>query len=70
MSWDLSQIRKSSNGKVIAGVCSGLGETTPVPTWIWRVLWVGSVLMGGVGFVLYLLFWIFMPKGDRYLIQQ
>lgn len=60
----LNQFRRSSSDKWIAGVCGGLANATGVESWIWRLLTAALVLAGGVGVVLYLLLWIFVPEAE------
>ncbi len=58
----LQRFRRSSTDSWIAGICGGLGEVTPVPSWTWRVIFLCLVLYGGVGILLYLILWICTPK--------
>ena len=58
---ELRDMRKSAKDRKIAGICGGLGEYTPLPAWLWRVLFLTSLFVGGVGLIAYLLLWIFMP---------
>ncbi len=53
-------VRRKSAGK-LAGVCAGLGDYFEVDPVLFRILFVGIVLLGGSGFLLYLLFWLVMP---------
>lgn len=46
------------NGKVIAGVCTGIGKYLGISPWLLRILF---IIWGG-GFWIYLLFWIFMKE--------
>ena len=57
----LQRYRRSATDRYIAGVCGGLGEVTPVPSWAWRVLFIATVCLGGFGVLLYLAIWIFGP---------
>lgn len=61
----LEQISKSQQDKKIAGICGGLGEHTSIPAWLWRVIFVTLSFVYGIGVLLYLLFWIFMPSGNE-----
>lgn len=60
----LQTLTKSGRDKWIGGVCGGLGEHTPIPAWLWRFLFAVLFLFWGTGLVLYLLLWIFMPRGN------
>jgi len=58
----LKQIAKSQQDKKIAGICGGLGEHTSIPAWFWRVMFILTTFIYGLGAMLYVLFWIFMPS--------
>jgi phage shock protein PspC (stress-responsive transcriptional regulator) len=60
---NLKGATKSSNDRWIGGVCGGLGAATPIPSWMWRVVFLFSLLAFGVGLLLYIVLWICMPKG-------
>lgn len=57
----LNSLRRSSKDKWIAGVCGGIANATGVDAWIWRLLLTVLFFAGGVGLVLYVLLWIFVP---------
>ena len=57
----LQTFTRSSNDYWIGGVCGGLGEHTPVPSWTWRLLFVLLFLFYGTGLLIYILLWIFVP---------
>jgi phage shock protein C len=57
----LHRLRRSTRDRVIGGVCGGLGEHTSLPSWAWRVIFCVAVLYFGIGLLLYLLLWIFIP---------
>jgi phage shock protein PspC (stress-responsive transcriptional regulator) len=61
----LKEIRKSSVDAKLAGVCAGLGEHSPIPAWIWRVLFLLLLLLGGVGLIIYIIFAICMPSAPN-----
>lgn len=58
----LQNFTKSETDRWIAGICGGLGEQTPVPSWTWRLLFVLLFLIGGSGLLIYILLWIFVPR--------
>ena len=58
----LQELTKSDTDKWIGGVCGGLGQHSPLPSWVWRFMFAFLFWCFGVGFVLYILLWIFMPK--------
>ena len=57
----LHQLRRSIHDRWIGGVCGGLAEMTNIPSWAWRILFVLTLLLNGLGAVMYLLLWIFVP---------
>jgi phage shock protein C len=57
----LKELRRSLTDRWIGGVCGGLGEITGVPSWSWRILFVLMALVHGVGVIIYILLWIFVP---------
>jgi phage shock protein PspC (stress-responsive transcriptional regulator) len=60
----INTLRRNRTDKWLGGVCGGLGLSTGVDSWIWRLLFAVLGLFGGTGFVLYLLLWIFVPQED------
>ncbi len=55
------RIYRSTDQKVIGGVCGGLGEYFDIdPTWV-RVLFVLTIFASGVGVLAYLIGWIVIP---------
>jgi phage shock protein PspC (stress-responsive transcriptional regulator) len=59
----LSRVRE---GKIIAGVCGGLGRATGTDPLLFRVLLAVLVFFGGVGGLLYLAAWLVLPAdGDE-----
>ena len=59
---ELSTIRRSDEGKIIAGVASGLARTLGVDaTWV-RIAFVLISLIWGTGLALYIALWIIMPR--------
>lgn len=57
----LRRLTRSTTDHVIGGVCGGLGAHTSLPSWAWRVIFCVAVLYFGIGLLLYLLLWIFIP---------
>src|SRR4051794_1663568 len=50
------------HGRMVLGVCAGLGHTTDVDPVIYRVLFVVLTIFGGLGLVVYGLAWLFIPE--------
>ena len=57
----MNGLRRSTNDRWIGGVCGGLALSTGIESWLWRVGLVLLATLGGVGFVAYLIMWIFVP---------
>jgi phage shock protein C len=57
----LHRLHRSATDRVIGGVCGGLGAHTGLPSWAWRVIFCTAMLYFGIGLLLYLLLWIFIP---------
>lgn len=58
----LHQLRRTLHDRWIGGVCGGLGRMTGVPSWAWRILFVLTVFLNGLGLLMYILLWIFVPQ--------
>jgi phage shock protein C len=60
---------RSREGKMIAGVCSGLAEQFAVSVTILRLAFVlGTLVSGGSALIIYLVLWVVMPyRPDREL---
>ena len=63
---------RTRQGRILAGVCSGLGEYFGVDANLIRVVFlVLAVFTGGVGVLAYLLMWIVIPEeGEKTSIAQ
>lgn len=56
------KLYKDPNNKMIAGVCSGLGNYLGVDVTIMRVLFVAMALLGGPGLLIYIILALIMQK--------
>lgn len=63
-------LKKSAVDTKIAGICGGFGEYTPVPSWLWRVIFFVSLMFGGLGLITYILLWIFMPSANSLVRKE
>src|SRR5690349_452854 len=61
---ELPSFTTSSEGRVLAGVCSGIAETTGVDATLVRLVFALLALAGGAGIVLYIALWVW-SKSDR-----
>jgi phage shock protein PspC (stress-responsive transcriptional regulator) len=57
----LRKFRRSLTDRWIGGVCGGLGELSGAPSWTWRILFLLTAFLHGLGIVMYVLLWIFVP---------
>ncbi len=58
----LNEFKLSNQDRWIAGVCGGLADLTQIPAWSWRILFVLTGLLHGLGVLMYILLWIFVPR--------
>jgi phage shock protein PspC (stress-responsive transcriptional regulator) len=58
----LHQLARSRHDRIIGGVCGGLGNSTDLPSWAWRVIFCLTLLYFGAGLLIYILLWIFLPQ--------
>jgi phage shock protein PspC (stress-responsive transcriptional regulator) len=61
----LQTLTKSDSDRWIGGVCGGLGESSPIPSWAWRLLFATLIICFGTGILLYILLWIFVPAKSK-----
>lgn len=60
----INALRRGRDDRWLGGVCGGIARLTGIASWFWRILFVGLTLCAGVGPLLYLLMWIFIPLED------
>jgi phage shock protein C len=53
--------RRAYADRWFGGVCGGLGVTTGIASWVWRIIFAIFLIAGGTGLVVYLIIWIFAP---------
>ncbi len=58
----INALRRSRSDRWVGGVCGGIARATGVDSWVWRLLFSLLILCGGVGLLVYVLFWIFVPR--------
>lgn len=57
----LNGLRRSTSDHWVAGVCGGLADATGLEAWLWRILFVVLMALGGTGLLLYIVLWVFVP---------
>ncbi len=60
----LNRLRLANSDKWIAGVCGGIARVTAMESFVWRLIFVLGLVLGGFTLLLYLLLWIFVPRED------
>jgi phage shock protein C len=58
----LRRLTKSKADVWLGGVCGGLGEHTPLPSWVWRLVFLILLFCYGTGVLVYVLLWICLPE--------
>ncbi len=64
------KLYRIKEGKMIAGVCSGLAEYFDIDVTIIRLAWVIALFCAGAGFLAYLIAAIVIPVRPDVFIQQ
>ncbi len=63
-------LHRVENGRIVAGVCQGLGEYLNIDPLIVRIGFVLLTVLNGFGVPLYLLAWLLMPRADASYATQ
>jgi phage shock protein C len=58
----VNTFRRSRTDRWFGGVCGGIARSTIVESWVWRLLFTVLFICFGVGLLLYVLLWIFVPS--------
>jgi phage shock protein C len=59
---NINALRRSRTDRWVAGVCGGLARSTGLESWAWRLILLALFLFGGMGLLVYVLLWIFVPS--------
>ena len=57
-------LRRSLTDRWLGGVCGGIARLTGSETWIWRLLFTGGLVFGGITALVYVLLWVFVPSDE------
>jgi phage shock protein C len=57
----LARLRRSRTDRWLSGVSGGLADLTDIPSWAWRVFFILMAFLHGLGLLIYVLMWIFVP---------
>ena len=58
----VNTFRRSRTDRWFGGVCGGIARSTGMEAWVWRLLFAAMFICAGVGLLLYVLLWIFVPS--------
>jgi phage shock protein C len=58
----VNTFRRSRTDRLFGGVCGGIARATGMESWVWRLLFAALFICAGVGLLLYVLLWIFVPS--------
>ena len=58
------RLERDPDNKIIAGVAAGVANYFGLDPTLVRVLWALTLLIGGLGFIVYIIMWIVMPVGS------
>ncbi len=58
------RLERNPDDKVIAGVASGVADFFGLDPTVVRVVWALTILLGGLGVIVYIILWIVVPEGD------
>ncbi|WP_336215102.1 PspC domain-containing protein [Nonomuraea sp. LPB2021202275-12-8] len=59
------QLRRTRKGRIIAGVCSGVGEYVGIDANLVRIGLAIATLFGGLGIGVYAIGWLLMPEEGK-----
>jgi phage shock protein C len=63
---EVRRLYRSRDQKMLAGVCGGIAEYAKVDPTLVRILMLGLMFFGGIGFIPYILLWIVIPEEPYY----
>ena len=58
----INAFRRSRTDRWFGGVCGGFARSTGMQAWLWRLLFAALFICAGIGLLLYVLLWIFVPS--------
>jgi phage shock protein PspC (stress-responsive transcriptional regulator) len=58
----VNTFRRSRTDRWFGGVCGGIARSTGMESWVWRLLFAVLFICAGVGLLVYVLLWIFVPS--------
>jgi phage shock protein PspC (stress-responsive transcriptional regulator) len=67
---EVTGLYRPRQGRMIAGVCAGLGRRLGLRSRTVRLLAVLSCLLPGPQFVIYIILWVMMPSEEHYTVGR
>ncbi|MEM1294036.1 MAG: PspC domain-containing protein [Verrucomicrobiota bacterium] len=61
----VQELKRSKKDCQVGGVCGGLGESSPIPAWVWRMLFLIFAFCFGVGILPYIVMWMCIPEKEE-----
>jgi phage shock protein C len=62
---NVKKLRRTNKGRIVAGVCSGIGEYVGIDANLIRIALGIATLFGGLGVGVYAIGWLLMPEEER-----
>lgn len=62
---NVKKLRRTNKGRIVAGVCSGIGEYVGIDANLIRVALAIATLFGGLGVGVYAIGWLILPDEER-----
>ncbi|MFI6928077.1 PspC domain-containing protein [Nonomuraea spiralis] len=62
---NVKKLRRTNKGRIVAGVCSGIGEYVGIDANLIRIGLAIATLFGGLGVGVYAIGWLLMPDEER-----
>lgn len=63
---EIHRLYRSGKDRILGGVCGGIAEYLGVDPVIIRLLWIVGSLAWGSGIILYIIFWIVIPRNPKH----
>ncbi len=63
---EIRRLYRSGKDRILGGVCGGIAEYLGVDPVIIRLLWIVGTLAWGAGIILYIIFWIIIPRNPKH----
>jgi phage shock protein C len=69
--YNIKKLRRTHKGRIVAGVCSGIGEYVGIDANLVRIALAVATLFGGLGVGVYAIGWLLMPdeESDTSIVQ-